>query len=162
MEILVTYDVTTDTAEGRRRLRRVAKVCQAFGQRVQKSVFECTLSTAQLERFKQRLQKAMDEKEDSLRIYHLPEPRKTCVEVLGRGWCTTSMSRWWSEPARTLCAVQRAGVPRKETDVLRQYKPQNHTRYSTDRHKPCSRAQKSMKNGTNPPKNGEPRRRTWL
>jgi len=85
MEILVTYDVTTETAEGKRRLRRVAKVCQAFGQRVQKSVFECTLSSTQLERLKQRLRKVMDEKEDSLRIYHLPEPRKTCVEVMGHG-----------------------------------------------------------------------------
>ena len=85
MELLVTYDVTTGTPEGRHRLRRVAKVCQAFGQRVQKSVFECTVTTAQLERLKQRLRKVMDEKEDSLRIYHLPEPRKTCVEVMGRG-----------------------------------------------------------------------------
>ena len=84
MEILVTYDVTTETAEGRRRLRKVAKACQAFGQRVQKSVFECTLSPAQLERLKQRLRKAMDEKEDNLRIYHLPEPREKCVEVMGR------------------------------------------------------------------------------
>lgn len=84
MELLVTYDVATDTAAGRRRLRRVAKVCQGFGQRVQKSVFECTVTPTQLERLKQRLRKAMDEKEDSLRIYHLPEPRKTCVCVMGR------------------------------------------------------------------------------
>jgi CRISPR-associated protein Cas2 len=84
MEILVTYDVTTETADGKRRLRRVAKVCQAFGQRVQKSVFECTVSPTQLERLRQRLRKSMNEKEDSLRIYHLPEPRKTCVEVMGQ------------------------------------------------------------------------------
>ncbi len=84
MEILVTYDVTTETAAGRRRLRRVAKVCQGFGQRVQKSVFECTVSPLQLERLKQKLRKAMDEKEDSLRIYYLPEPREKRVEALGR------------------------------------------------------------------------------
>ena len=84
MEILVTYDVTTETAAGRRRLRRVAKVCQGFGQRVQKSVFECTVSPTQLERLKQKLRKAMDEKEDSLRIYHLPEAREKRVEEMGR------------------------------------------------------------------------------
>ena len=49
MEILVTYDVTTDTAEGRKRLRRVAKICEAHGQSVQKSVFECTVNAMQLE-----------------------------------------------------------------------------------------------------------------
>jgi CRISPR-associated protein Cas2 len=83
MEILVTYDVNTETAEGRKRLRRVAKACQAFGQRVQKSVFECTLNQAQLERLKRRLEKEMDKNQDSLRIYHLPEPRSKCVEVMG-------------------------------------------------------------------------------
>ncbi len=85
MEILVTYDVSTETSEGRRRLHRVAKVCQGFGQRVQKSVFECTVTAGQLERLKQRLRKAINEKEDSLRIYHLPEPRQACLEVMGRG-----------------------------------------------------------------------------
>lgn len=84
MEILVTYDVATDTPEGRSRLRRVAKACEAYGQRVQKSVFECVVNGAQLEQLRYRLQKAMSETEDSLRIYQLPEPRERYLQVLGR------------------------------------------------------------------------------
>lgn len=84
MEILVAYDVSTETAEGERRLRRVAKVCEAYGQRVQKSVFECVLSAADLERLKHRLTGVIDPKEDSLRIYRLLEPRERYVQVMGR------------------------------------------------------------------------------
>jgi CRISPR-associated protein Cas2 len=84
VEILVTYDVSTETAKGRRRLRRVAKVCEGFGQRVQKSVFECTLEPADLVRLRHRLEKAIDATEDSLRIYRLREPRQQYLEVLGR------------------------------------------------------------------------------
>lgn len=84
MEILVTYDVATETAEGQKRLRRVAKVCEAFGQRVQKSVFECTLSPADLEQLKRKLARVIDETEDSLRLYRLQEPRHKHVQVLGR------------------------------------------------------------------------------
>lgn len=84
MEILVTYDVSTETAAGRRRLQRVAKVCQAFGQRVQKSVFECSLSAADMERLKHRLAAIIDEEEDSLRLYRLQEPRERYVETMGK------------------------------------------------------------------------------
>jgi CRISPR-associated protein Cas2 len=84
MEVLVAYDVATDTAEGRRRLRRVAKVCEGYGQRVQKSVFECTLTTAELELLKHRLRGEMSPTEDSLRIYRLREPRQQYLEVMGR------------------------------------------------------------------------------
>ena len=84
MEFLVTYDVATDTVAGRRRLRRVAKTCEAYGQRVQKSVFECTLNASQLVLLKHRLTEAMDEKADSLRFYRLREPREEYVEVLGK------------------------------------------------------------------------------
>lgn len=84
MELLVTYDVTTDTKAGRRRLRKVAKVCEAYGQRVQKSVFECMLSRAQFEQFKHRLQQEIDPEEDSLRIYRLREPRDKYLQVLGK------------------------------------------------------------------------------
>jgi CRISPR-associated protein Cas2 len=83
MEILVTYDVSTETAEGRRRLRRVAKVCEAHGQRVQKSVFECVLNAGQLEMLKHRLRKEMNVTQDSLRIYRLREPRQRYLETLG-------------------------------------------------------------------------------
>jgi CRISPR-associated protein Cas2 len=84
MEVLVTYDVATDTAAGRRRLRRVAKVCEAHGQRVQKSVFECVVNAAELELLKHRLAGELDAREDNLRLYRLREPRGRFVEVMGR------------------------------------------------------------------------------
>lgn len=76
MDILVTYDVATDTPEGRRRLRHVAEACLAYGQRVQQSVFECSLSEMQLEALRQRLLAIIEQREDSLRIYRLPPVRK--------------------------------------------------------------------------------------
>lgn len=84
MDMVVSYDVATDDASGRRRLRRVAKVCVGFGQRVQKSVFECSVNEIQLERMRDRLLKCIDEKKDSLRIYRLVEPRQQHVESYGR------------------------------------------------------------------------------
>ncbi|WP_341468155.1 CRISPR-associated endonuclease Cas2 [Heliophilum fasciatum] len=81
--MLVTYDVSTDTPEGRKRLRKVAQACKDFGQRVQKSVFECTVSEVQYERFVHRLLAHIDKKEDSLRIYRLREPKETSVRVYG-------------------------------------------------------------------------------
>ena len=84
MEVLVTYDVATTTAAGQRRLRRVAKVCEAYGLRVQKSVFECVLDAKQLELLKHRLTREIAVKEDSLRIYQLREPRERYRQVLGR------------------------------------------------------------------------------
>ena len=84
MEVLVTYDVATDTAEGRKRLRKVAKICEGYGQRVQKSVFECVVNPKQLTMLKHRLFKAMDTSEDSLRFYRLREPRERYLEVLGK------------------------------------------------------------------------------
>jgi CRISPR-associated protein Cas2 len=84
MELLVTYDVKTETAAGRRRLRRVAKVCEGFGQRVQFSVFECVVDAAQLALLVHALEQAIDASEDSLRIYRLQEPRTRHVQALGR------------------------------------------------------------------------------
>ena len=84
MDMLVTYDVSTTDAAGQRRLRRVAKVCEGFGQRVQNSVFECTLTEAQLEQLTDRLQKAIDHQHDSLRIYRLRQPRAQFVQILGK------------------------------------------------------------------------------
>ena len=83
MDILVTYDVSTGTPEGRRRLRRVARVCLAYGQRVQKSVFECTVSDVQLAALRARLVRCIHEQEDSLRIYRLPWDREKLVESFG-------------------------------------------------------------------------------
>ncbi len=75
MLVLVCYDVNTETAAGRRRLRRVAKVCESSGQRVQKSVFECQLDIAQFETLERRLLAEIDPGADCLRLYRMPEAR---------------------------------------------------------------------------------------
>lgn len=69
MLILVTYDVNTETVEGKKRLRKVAKICVNYGQRVQNSVFECILDAAQYVVFKATLLKLIDTEVDSLRFY---------------------------------------------------------------------------------------------
>jgi CRISPR-associated protein Cas2 len=74
MLIIVAYDVSTETAAGRKRLRRVAKVCESMGQRVQKSVFECQVNEMQFEELERRLLGEIDEAEDNLRFYRLTEP----------------------------------------------------------------------------------------
>ncbi|MBM4287968.1 MAG: CRISPR-associated endonuclease Cas2 [Deltaproteobacteria bacterium] len=81
--VLVTYDVATDTPEGRRRLRRVAQQCTNYGQRVQKSVFECLVNEMDLERLIRGLVKIIHKEEDSLRIYRLMEPLEKHVRVYG-------------------------------------------------------------------------------
>ncbi|WP_419584351.1 CRISPR-associated endonuclease Cas2 [Thiolapillus sp.] len=83
MLILVTYDVSTQTAEGRRRLRRVAKACQNYGQRVQQSVFECRVDVVTYERLEEALLNEIDEEEDNLRLYRLSEPLKKNVKEFG-------------------------------------------------------------------------------
>lgn len=83
MCIVVTYDVSTETPEGRRRLRRVAIECKNFGQRVQKSVFECNVNEMQCEKLTQRLLKIIEKEEDRLRIYRLTEPKERYIEVYG-------------------------------------------------------------------------------
>ena len=83
MLVLVCYDVNTETKEGRRRLRRVAKVCEGTGQRVQKSVFECQVNLMQLEEFERRLLDEINPFQDCLRLYRLPESRG--VEVREHG-----------------------------------------------------------------------------
>ncbi len=84
MEILVTYDVSTETNEGKRRLRKVAEACLAYGQRVQKSVFECSLNEMQLEQLKHRLLQCMSEQEDSLRIYRMTQSRERYLWTFGQ------------------------------------------------------------------------------
>ncbi len=84
MDFLVTYDVNTLTPEGRRRLRKVAKVCTGFGQRVQYSVFEVSVNAVQRERLMEKLLSILDQSEDSLRIYHLYGGRDKVVEAFGR------------------------------------------------------------------------------
>lgn len=83
MLVLVTYDVNTETPQGRRRLRRVAKVCVNVGQRVQFSVFECLVDAAQWVAFRQRLMAEIDPEQDSLRFYFLGSHWKNRVEHVG-------------------------------------------------------------------------------
>jgi CRISPR-associated protein Cas2 len=83
MLVLVCYDVCTETKAGRRRLRRVAKVCESTGQRVQKSVFECQLDIAQFETLERELLAEIDPQQDCLRLYRMPGTRG--FEVLEHG-----------------------------------------------------------------------------
>lgn len=71
MFVLITYDVNTEDAAGRRRLRKIAKQCINYGQRVQNSVFECVLDAAQLRALEAKLVATMDQEKDSLRFYNL-------------------------------------------------------------------------------------------
>jgi CRISPR-associated protein Cas2 len=81
--VLVCYDVNTTTTEGQRRLRRVAKVCLGYGQRVQNSVFECLVDPAQWEQLRGLLLDEFNEKEDSLRFYFLGANWRRRVEHVG-------------------------------------------------------------------------------
>lgn len=84
MLLIVAYDVSTETAAGRRRLRRVAKVCVGVGQRVQKSVFECKVDLMGMEQLERRLLAEIDENEDCLRIYRITEPVEMHIKEYGR------------------------------------------------------------------------------
>jgi len=83
MMILITYDVSTETIVGRKRLRGLAKICESRGQRVQNSVFECLLDLAQWTSLRQRLIDIIDQNEDSLRFYFLGKNWKEKVEHVG-------------------------------------------------------------------------------
>jgi CRISPR-associated protein Cas2 len=83
MLILVTYDVSTETSAGRRRLNKVAKKCLAYGQRVQNSVFECVLDAAQFVRLRSELTAIIDDDSDSLRFYSLGNNYKSKVIHIG-------------------------------------------------------------------------------
>jgi len=83
MMVLITYDVSTTTPEGRKRLRHVAKQCVNYGQRVQNSVFECLVDPAQFTILKNKLEGIIDKDEDSLRYYFLGSNWKRRVEHIG-------------------------------------------------------------------------------
>lgn len=83
MLILITYDVNTEDSAGRRRLRQVSKHCVNYGQRVQNSVFECILDSAQYRKFQAELLKLADLEKDSLRFYSLGNNYKSKVEHFG-------------------------------------------------------------------------------
>jgi CRISPR-associated protein Cas2 len=84
MMVLVTYDVNTDTVAGRKRLRHVAKLCVDYGQRVQHSVFECSVTPAEFVEIKNELSTIIDQESDSIRFYLLGKNWQNRVETMGR------------------------------------------------------------------------------
>lgn len=83
MLVLITYDVNTETPEGKRRLRRVAKQCVNYGKRVQNSVFECNMDATKTRQVKAILEDIIDKEKDSLRFYYLGNNYKNKVEHVG-------------------------------------------------------------------------------
>ena len=83
MLVLITYDVNTETAAGKKRLRRVVKECVNYGQRVQNSVFECNMDAAKCREVKAILEGIIDKDKDSLRFYYLGNNYKSKVEHIG-------------------------------------------------------------------------------
>lgn len=83
MLIIVTYDVSTETAAGRKRLRRVAKACERLGQRVQKSVFECQVDAMEYEALERELLAEIKLDEDNLRFYRITEPTEMRIKQYG-------------------------------------------------------------------------------
>ena len=83
MLVLITYDVNTEDAAGRRRLRQIAKQCVNYGQRVQHSVFECLLDAAQCRILQAKLCKIMNPEKDSLRFYYLGNNYENKIEHFG-------------------------------------------------------------------------------
>lgn len=83
MFVLVTYDVNTETVEGRRRLRAVAKICKDYGVRVQNSVFECVVDSVQLMEMKDKIRDIINVERDSVRYYNLGKHGRDHVEHVG-------------------------------------------------------------------------------
>ena len=83
MLVLITYDVNTQTPQGRKRLAKVAKQCVNYGVRVQNSVFECVMDAAKCLEVKHKLTEIIDKNKDSLRFYYLGDNYKTKVEHIG-------------------------------------------------------------------------------
>lgn len=83
MLVLITYDVNTEAAAGRTRLRKVAKQCVNYGQRVQNSVFECVMDSAKCKEVRHILEQIIDKEKDSLRFYYLGNNYKSKVDHIG-------------------------------------------------------------------------------
>jgi len=83
MFVLVAYDVSTETPEGKKRLRKVAKMCQNYGQRVQNSLFECSIDYGTFLKLKKSLSQIMDKEKDSIRYYNLGNKWDSKVEHIG-------------------------------------------------------------------------------
>jgi len=84
MLVLIAYDVETSTKEGRSRLQKVAKLCVNYGQRVQNSVFECSVDPAQLVEIKHKLERIINNDLDNIRIYHMGKNWERKIETLGK------------------------------------------------------------------------------
>ncbi len=84
MYILVTYDVQTSNPQGAKRLRKVARICKNYGQRVQNSVFECLVTPAQMVALEQELTSCIDHTSDSLRIYQLGSNYQRNIKMIGK------------------------------------------------------------------------------
>lgn len=84
MLVLITYDVNTQTAQGVKRLAKVAKICTNYGQRVQNSVFECLVDATQFAMLKKQLSDVIDPEKDSIRYYALGDQYKNKVEHIGK------------------------------------------------------------------------------
>jgi CRISPR-associated protein Cas2 len=83
MLVLITYDVNTETEMGKRCLQKVARICQNYGQRVQKSVFECIIDVAQLRQLQAQLERIIDTETDSIRYYYLGKEWRHRVQHIG-------------------------------------------------------------------------------
>lgn len=83
MLVLITYDVNTEDSGGRRRLRKIARECTNYGQRVQNSVFECLVDAAQCKQLQSKLLGILDKEKDSLRFYYLGNHYETKIEHFG-------------------------------------------------------------------------------
>lgn len=83
MMVLITYDVNTESPAGKKRLRKVAKQCQNYGQRVQNSVFECVVDPTLLKQLQCRLEEIIDKEKDSIRYYYLGDEWRKRVEHVG-------------------------------------------------------------------------------
>jgi len=83
MMVLITYDVSTTSEAGKKRLHKVAKICQNYGQRVQNSVFECIIDPVQVVQLKNHLMSIIDLEQDSLRFYYLGNEWRNRVEHIG-------------------------------------------------------------------------------
>ena len=84
MLVVVAYDVSTETAAGRTRLRRVAKVCESYGQRAQKSLFECSLGPKDLVTMRKKLLEEIDQRADNLRLYFINDADAGRIEQYGQ------------------------------------------------------------------------------
>lgn len=83
MLVLITYDVCTESEGGKKRLRKVAKACQNYGQRVQESVFECLIDPSRMRQLQANLENLIDKDKDSLRFYYLGDEWRGKVEHVG-------------------------------------------------------------------------------